>query len=49
MFVHFKQRRMYTRDYKECTKGTNYIHRALHRTLHIVIRRAVLLFLIYFE
>lgn len=45
MFVHFKQRGMYKRDNKECTQGTSYIHKALHRTLHIVIRRAVLLFL----
>jgi hypothetical protein len=45
MFVHFKQRRMYKRDNKECTQGTSYIHKALHRTLHIVIRKAVLLFL----
>lgn len=50
MFVHLVQKRMYKTSKKECTQGTSYIHIVLHRTLHIVIRNAVNLFLfIYFE
>lgn len=45
MFVHLVQKRMYKTSKKECTQGTSYIHIVLHRTLHIVIRNAVNLFL----